>query len=82
MGGGFIVVVGMLLIWASTLCSRRARRSFAGSLIIRVLERDGAALTTDPASEERESSWKVVGLIFLLDISSIDPTAVTTTASG
>ena len=34
---------------------------------MRGLERVGAAIT-EPASEERESSWKVVGLMFLRDI--------------
>jgi hypothetical protein len=59
-----------LLSWTSTRCSRNARRSFAGSLFVRVFERDGSALTTEPASEERESSWNVVGLMFLRDIES------------
>jgi hypothetical protein len=57
----------MLLTCGSTLPSRRASRSFAGSLMVRGLERDGAA-ATDPASEDRESSWNVVGLMFRLDI--------------
>ena len=52
---------------AATRLSRRGARSLDGSLIVRGLERAGAAIT-EPASEERESSWKVVGLMFRRDI--------------
>ena len=52
---------------AATRLSRGGTRSLDGSLIVRGLERAGAAIT-EPASEERESSWKVVGLMFRRDI--------------
>jgi hypothetical protein len=52
---------------AATRLSRRGARSLDESLIVRGLERAGAAIT-EPASEERESSWKVVGLMFRRDI--------------
>jgi hypothetical protein len=51
----------------ATRLSRRGASSLDGSLIVRGLERGGAAIT-EPASEERESSWKVVGLMFRRDI--------------
>jgi hypothetical protein len=71
MGGGLTNVGGMpLSSRGSTRCSRNARRSLAGSLTVRVLALGGAAFTTEPASEDLESSWNVVGLIFRRDISA------------
>jgi len=69
-GGSFAAEVGIPLRGASAtvrLSRWLGGRSLDGSLIVRGLERVGAAMT-EPASEERESSWKVVGLMFLRDI--------------
>ena len=68
-GGSFAAEVGIPLRGPSAAArlSRWGGESLDGSLIVRGLERAGAAMT-DPASEERESSWKVVGLMFLRDI--------------
>jgi len=65
----FAAEVGIPLRGASAArrLSRKGPRSLDGSLIVRGLERVGAAIT-EPASEERESSWKVVGLMFRRDI--------------
>ena len=51
----------------SGLLSLKGKISLAGSLMERGFEREGA-VTTDPASEERESSWNVVGLMLRRDI--------------
>jgi hypothetical protein len=66
-GGPLTPEVGYPFCWTPTFSLCIARRSFAASLLLRGLDLDGAA-ATDPASDDRESSWNTVGLTVRRDM--------------